>query len=318
MVDARELDLPCHDVERRPRVPAVRAPVVAEMADVRGSVLVRRAAADTPLRVGCVLELAPRVPLVVEPEADALAPRVRERGHLRVVGVQDEHGGGGEVDGGGPPAVGDVLELAVAVELVAEEIPEADGPWPHPRSDLGQRCLVDLEEPELGAACHEQGGGDARDEVGAGVVVGESNAPAQDLGRHRCRRRLAVRRGYERRPLRQPCREPVDRARVDLPQELPGNSRAAAAAREPRQRARRPGGRDLQRERHRDAHGASLATHHPSGGIRPRRPPRTAFGGFPGLARVVPSGPAPGPGPSCGSSLEDLRPPSGAEGDRRP
>ena len=44
------------DVERRPRVAASRAAVVAEMADVGRGVLVRRAAADAPLRVGRVLQ----------------------------------------------------------------------------------------------------------------------------------------------------------------------------------------------------------------------------------------------------------------------
>ena len=77
------------------------------------------------------------------------------------------------------PALGDELELAVAVELVAEEVAEADGPRLHARGDLGQGGLVDLEEPELGAPGLEQRGGDARDEVRAGrrCARGESARP---------------------------------------------------------------------------------------------------------------------------------------------
>ena len=55
-VEPAQLELPRRDVERRPRVPAGRAAVVAEVADVRGRVVVRRAADDAVLRVGRVLE----------------------------------------------------------------------------------------------------------------------------------------------------------------------------------------------------------------------------------------------------------------------
>ena len=58
------------------------------------------------------------------------------------------------------PAGGDELELAVAVELVAEEVAEEERPRPDAARDLRQRRLVDLEEPELGAVGGEEGGGD--------------------------------------------------------------------------------------------------------------------------------------------------------------
>ena len=50
-----------------------------------------------------------------------------------------------------PPALGDVLQLAVAVELVPKEVPEADRPGPDTARDLRQSGLVDLEEPQLRA-----------------------------------------------------------------------------------------------------------------------------------------------------------------------
>ena len=53
---------------------AGRAAVVAEMADVRGRILVRGTAADAPLRVGRVLQLRRGVPGVVEAENDRTGP----------------------------------------------------------------------------------------------------------------------------------------------------------------------------------------------------------------------------------------------------
>ena len=52
-----------------------------------------------------------------------------ELSDLRVVTVQDECGPIVECGDGGSPALGDVLELPVAIELVAEEVPQADGAW---------------------------------------------------------------------------------------------------------------------------------------------------------------------------------------------
>ncbi len=73
----------------------------------------------------------------------------------------------GQRGDGVPPAGGDELELAVAVELVAEEVAEQERLRPDAARDLRQRRLVDLEQPELGAAGGEEGGGDPGDEIGA-------------------------------------------------------------------------------------------------------------------------------------------------------
>ena len=43
-----------------------------------------------------------------------------------------------------------MLELAVPVELVAEEVAEKDGARPDAAGGLRQRRLVDFEEAELG------------------------------------------------------------------------------------------------------------------------------------------------------------------------
>ena len=65
-----QLDVARDDVERRTRVAAVGAAVVAEMADVGRREDVRRAAADAVLRVGRVLQPRPRPARVVESEDD--------------------------------------------------------------------------------------------------------------------------------------------------------------------------------------------------------------------------------------------------------
>ena len=208
------------DVERRARVAAVRAAVVAEMPDVRGGVVVRRAAAEAVLRVGRVLQRRASDARVVEPEHAAAG--AGERADLRVVAVHDEL----RVGEGGDrlaPAGGDELELAVAVELVAEEVAEEQRLRPDPAGHLGQRALVDLEQPELGVARVQERGGDAGDEVGARVVVRDPDARPQDLGDHRRGRRLAVRRRDGDRALRQPRGERVDRAGSSFQSSFPGS-----------------------------------------------------------------------------------------------
>ena len=104
---------------------AVRAAVVAEVADVRRGVLVRRAAAEAVLRVGGVLQRGPREPRVVEAEHGAPAVDAGEVADLRVVAVHDERRVRQRRDRLAP-ALRDDLELAVAVELVAEEIAEQE------------------------------------------------------------------------------------------------------------------------------------------------------------------------------------------------
>ena len=56
---------------------------------------------------------------------------------------------GRERPDGLPPPLCEELELAVAVELVAKEVAEAERARPDPPRDLRERGLVDLEEPEL-------------------------------------------------------------------------------------------------------------------------------------------------------------------------
>src|SRR5215216_6870407 len=120
-----------------------------------------------------MLELRRRPSRVVQAEDDAAGTVAPEVPHLGVVAVDDERRALIELRHGPPPALGDELELAVAVELVAEEVAQAKRTRADPTGDVGKRGLVDLEEAELSFVCGEQRGSDSRDQVRSGAVVGE-------------------------------------------------------------------------------------------------------------------------------------------------
>ena len=240
-------------------MPARGAAVVAEMADVGGGVGVRRAAAEAVLRVGGVLERGTRLRRVVEAERDAARAVACEVADLRVVGVDDEHGVVGQRRDRGAPALGDLLQLAVAVELVAEEVARGTTARGRTRrATSGKRGLVHLEEAELRVARREERRGDSRDEVRARAVVREPDARARGSTR-RTRPSSSSRSS----PRRSPCpreaarRAPIERAGVDRGQDLARQRRAAAASGEARQPARRAGERDFQGQAH---SAASLVT----------------------------------------------------------
>ena len=82
------------------------------------------------------------------------------------------------------PLVGEVLELAVAVELVAEQVAEHDQPRVELGRDPRQPGLVDLEQP-LVAALLEQRGRDPPAHVRPGAVVDRlASGGAQRGGEH--------------------------------------------------------------------------------------------------------------------------------------
>jgi hypothetical protein len=160
------------------------------------------------------------------------------------------------------PALRDDLELAVAVELVAEEVGEQQ----RARAQLAHHGtepeLVHLEEPERprelapaapGGARERRG--DAAGHVRARPVVHERLARALEDGRdHRRRRRLAVRGADHRAAVLQPGAEQPDGMRLQPREHLARQRGPAAATGGAHQRADRLGGRDLRPEQH---HGAS-------------------------------------------------------------
>ena len=188
---------------------------------------------------------------IVDPEhgpcpRPALPAQVSDLG---IVAVDDERRIGRQLLHSRPPAAGHELELAVAIELVAEQVAEADRPRPEPPSHLGQRRLVDLEEAELRVSGGEEGRRNPGDEVRTGAVVCEPQLPSQNSRGHRRCRRLAVRRRDERGAERKPAGELIDRRRIELPEQLPGHGRAATGAGKPREASCGAGQEDLQPQR---------------------------------------------------------------------
>ena len=149
------------------------------------------------------------------------------------------------------PAVGDRLQLAVAVELVAEEVAEQHRARLELLDDRAEPELVDLEEPEVA--------GQRAPALARGV------RPASRRCRPPCSRparlwtsRAPVRSRIEATiaavvvlplvaeittlPRSRRLREAADRVRLDAGEDLAGQRRAAAAAGGARERADRLGG----------------------------------------------------------------------------
>src|SRR5207237_3061093 len=129
-------ELPPHDREWRPCVAAARTAIVAEVAHVRRGIRIRRPAANAVLGVRSVLQRRTGMPRIVEPEDCRARVCAREIAHLRIVAVDHERGLRIELRNGAAPPLGHELELAVAVELVTEEVAETDGARPDAARNL--------------------------------------------------------------------------------------------------------------------------------------------------------------------------------------
>src|SRR5262249_60876717 len=101
---------------------AVRAAVVAEVTDVGGGILVRSAAADAPLRIGCVLERRMALPGVVDAEDGPgwLIARAPQIAYLRVIPVDDEPRIGPKLVHGRAPPLGHEHERATTCDRVPD------------------------------------------------------------------------------------------------------------------------------------------------------------------------------------------------------
>jgi hypothetical protein len=166
--------------------------------------------------------------VVLHADVDRVRPVAAEVGHQRVVGVEHERAVRRRRHDR-RPAVGDGLELPVAVELVAEEVRQQHRAGAQVGHDAVEPELVDLEEPEVALAVHERGRHAAR-HVRPGAVVDEPHAAAaEDRGHHGGRRRLAVRRADDRVALPQAPGELAHRVRLHAQQHAPGQRRAAPA-----------------------------------------------------------------------------------------
>ena len=206
------------------------------------------------------------------PRAAGRAPRRARRrrrlvhaaqvGHQRVVGVEHERRAARPRGHDRRPAVGDRLQLAVAVELVAEQVAEQHRARLELLDDRAEPELVDLEEAEVArqrapaaAAGVGQRAGDPARHVRPGAVVDEPRAGAlEDARHHRRGRRLAVGGADHDAAAVQPAREPADRVRLDAREHLARQRRPAAAPGRPRERADRlRGGHTCGQAHHRGA-----------------------------------------------------------------
>jgi hypothetical protein len=115
---------PCDDRGYRPGIAAVGAPPVAEMAEEHRVVAQPVAAPGAPLRVGGVLHRLAGDRRVLDAEAEPPRSGHADAGDQRVVGVVDDDHVPGEGGDQRSPAIADQLQLAVAVELVAEQVAE--------------------------------------------------------------------------------------------------------------------------------------------------------------------------------------------------
>src|SRR6266545_6664960 len=135
------------------------------MADEGAVIRIGSAAAAAVLRVVGMLELGEGLAGVLDPEVGdsrataqlAVAPEV---GNERIVGAEREFTAADQRIDQNRPLVGEALQLAVTVELVAKEVGEHEQPGAKLGSDPGEPGLVQLEEA-LAAALLEQRRGDA-------------------------------------------------------------------------------------------------------------------------------------------------------------
>ena len=246
---------------------------MAEVREVGGVVDVGMAAAAAVLGVRGVLQLGMGEPVVVDPEEEhagcgcARRRRIRlgdagQVGDQRVVRVEDERAAAAPGAHHGRPAVGDRLQLPVAVELVAEEVAEQERARGELLDERPEPELVDLEQPDVaghGAPAAARGGrergGHAARHVRPGAVVDEARAGAVEHRRHhRGGGRLAVRRTDHHAALREAPGQQPDGVRLQPGEHLAGQRGPAAAARGADERADRLGGRHLRGEQ---VHGAS-------------------------------------------------------------
>jgi hypothetical protein len=191
-----------------------------------------------------VLELGVGDAVVLDTEVQRLR-LAAEVGDERVVGAEHQlRAGGAPLDDGGP-AVRDRVELAVAVELVAEEVRQQQRARLQLLDDPAEPELVDLEQPEVAvelapaaARGGREGGGHAARHVRPGAVVDEPDAGAlEDRRHHRGGRRLAVGgRDHNAAALEAPGEE-ADRTRLEPRQHLAGQRGPAAAPGPPGERA---------------------------------------------------------------------------------
>src|SRR3989454_558619 len=244
-LEAVELDVRCCDFRFRPREVVIGAAVDAIVADVDRVEDEARSAPRAGPRVGSVREGLRGDRRVVQPVPKRLVREVQpDLGDARVVGVKD-----------GPRGLrlraerlldllGDRLELAVSVELIAKQVQHER----RPRLDLCRRFrearLVDLEnapvrlQPAVGAGPVQRRRRGTEDEIRPGTVRHDPMARAFEQPAQQARGgRLAVGPGDDDRSVGQVLGEARQDLGVDRARDVARQRRAAASACDAAQRA---------------------------------------------------------------------------------
>ena len=109
-----------------------------------------------------MLQTRPPEPRVLEAEEEGGGAALDEGADERVVRVGRHDRRPGQRRHRRLPPGGEMLELAVAVELIAKEVSEHEDAGPRSPKSPGSRGLVDLEQPELGVPSARQRAAAAR------------------------------------------------------------------------------------------------------------------------------------------------------------
>ena len=177
---------------------------------------------------------------MLEPEGDARAlALLGQGGDHRIVRVDDEGRVRRQRRRHRLDRVGHGVDLAEAVELVAEQVRDQERPRRRLRGDPGQRALVDLDhehavrEPAADAGVADRQARDALDQVRAGGVVADGDAlAAEQRGGEAGGGRLAVAAGDRHHGLAAVQDELAQDVRVNAAGDHAGDRRAAAAPRQ--------------------------------------------------------------------------------------
>ena len=236
------------------------------------------------LGVEGVLEVGQRLRSVLDPEVDDAGSAftvggAAEVGHQRVVGVEDHHARPPWLLREPCPIVGQPIQLAVAVELVAEQVAEHEGVRSqllHHRRDPG---LVDLEQAQLEPSTGppralQQGGGDSARHVGAGAVVrGVDAGLSQHARDHAGGGRLSVGRAHDHGPALEATAKLLERPGGKSQQQLPRQAGASSAPADPGEAADGSGERELEAQ-HQDRTAGAITRMAPGTSLTLRGQPR--------------------------------------------
>ena len=228
-MQARELDLARADQRRRPLKVALRARIVAKVSDEIDAVAELRAADRAAGLLGSMLGDAAANAAIFDPEEDRFVGVGAKARNQWVVGVEDYPRGEIRSDDL-TPSFDDLVELAIAIKLVAEEVGQqnrARGELPDERREPE---FINLKKSEVAALVVERRSYAASHIRASAVVNQRCTIGAHDFSDDRARRCLAVRRRDHDAAARKFGAALGDRCWRERQQDLPWCAGTAAAA----------------------------------------------------------------------------------------